>query len=206
VDHILTPIRSLFRKVWDKRLYHRGYFDMIDETASRSSMAMATAICNELRPARVVDYGCGSGSFLRAMRDRGCFVAGTEVSPPARSLCDKKGVPTIPIDLRAPPTPPFGQADLATSFEVAEHLPQESAHPFVGLLTRTAPVVVFSAATPGQGGQGHINEQPHGYWINHFRDQGFTFDEPVSQRLRTNWAENGVESWYARNVMVFRQS
>src|SRR5579862_3100091 len=54
--------------------------------------------------------------------------------------------------------------DLAMSFEVAEHLPPDAAKGFVDSLTRLAPLVLFSAAIPFQGGVGHINEQWPEYW------------------------------------------
>ena len=43
---------------------------------------------------------------------------------------------------------------------------------FVEFLTGLAPVVVFSAATPGQTGTGHINEQWPVYWQSAFHEHG----------------------------------
>jgi hypothetical protein len=54
------------------------------------------------------------------------------------------------------------------SLECAEHLPAHRAAPLVEWLTKSAPIVVFSAAIPGQGGKGHINEQPPDYWNDLF--------------------------------------
>ena len=47
--------------------------------------------------------------------------------------------------------------DVVQSLEVAEHLPSSRASEFIGTLTSHDPLVMFSAAVPGQGGEHHIN-------------------------------------------------
>jgi hypothetical protein len=47
--------------------------------------------------------------------------------------------------------------DLATSFEVAEHLDPERSEPLVQELCALSDTIAFSAAIPGQSGSGHIN-------------------------------------------------
>ena len=100
---------------------------------------------------------------------------------------------------------PVGQADLAISTEVAEHLPERCADRFVDLLVATGPVVVMTAATPGQGGTDHVNEQPNAYWIDKFEARGHLHDEACTQALRQTWRQRDVEDFYSRNVMVFRR-
>lgn len=201
---ILDCMRDSLARVRNTLLYNGRYFGMIDDAACRSAVGMAKSCYEAFRPRCVIDYGCGTGAFLAAMKSHGCFVAGTEVSPPARRLCDSKMIPTIPLNLTAPPwDPPFGPADLATSFEVAEHLPETAAEKLVQLLVRSAPIVVFSAATPGQGGQGHINEQPFDYWIRRFDSAGLPYSDSMTSRFRSEWCTGGVEWWYAKNVLIF---
>jgi hypothetical protein len=67
-------------------------------------------------------------------------------------------------------------------------------------------VIIFTAAPPGQGGTNHVNEQPPSYWISKFQERGFKYAEELSQRWRESWeAEDNVESWYQKNLMIFRQ-
>lgn len=80
----------------------------------------------------------------------------------------------------------------AICLEVAEHLPPESGPLLVAGLAK-ARRVLFSAATPGQPGIGHINCMPHEYWHQLFAQQGMTFKfigdkftEPVADFYRRN--------------------
>lgn len=196
---------NLLQSITDRILYRRGYFRMVDATSARSAPAMAKSIVDAFAPRRIVDYGCGTGSLLGCLRSLGVEARGTEFSAVARQSCRIRGLDVVGLDFRrAPSKPPFGEADVATSFEVAEHLPAFAGEVLVRLLASTAPMVVFSAATPGQGGQGHINEQPHSYWIEAFARHGMSWDARQSREFQVAWRESHVESWYCDNVMVFR--
>jgi hypothetical protein len=62
-----------------------------------------------------------------------------------------------------------------------------------------APVVLFSAAIPGQGGYGHVNEQWPGYWARMFDECGYG----VSDALRwAIWNDERVEPWYRQNLLL----
>ena len=92
--------------------------------------------------------------------------------------------------------------DLAISMEVAEHLKESSADTFIQTLCSSANVVLFSAAHPGQGGDGHINEQPLEYWIEKFRKQEFVYIQ-----IQQFFQDNGkIESWYRDNIALFARS
>jgi hypothetical protein len=52
---------------------------------------------------------------------------------------------------------------MVTSFEVAEHIPERLEDRYVDMLCLLGNLIVISAATPGQGGMDHVNEQPHAY-------------------------------------------
>ncbi len=47
-----------------------------------------------------------------------------------------------------------------------------------------AATVILTAATPGQGGAGHINEQHHQYWIDKAKEaHGLVFEEIAFKSL-----------------------
>src|SRR5262249_43904135 len=98
------------------------------------------------------------------------------------------------------PTAVERRFDLAVSLEVAEHLPDTSADAFVRLLTSLAPVVLFSAAVPCQGGTHHLNEQWPDYWAARFESCGYRTFVYLRDRI---WDSPDVECWYAQNILLF---
>jgi hypothetical protein len=121
-------------------------------------------------------------------------------------MCRSRGLDVRKFDLESEdPTAQLGAFDVAISMEVAEHLPSTCANVFVRLLTSLAPVVVFTAAPPGQGGVDHVNEQPPEYWIQLFELHGFQLNRDLSDRWRKRWEANRVVSFYHKNLMIFRR-
>jgi len=93
--------------------------------------------------------------------------------------------------------------ELAMCLEVAEHLPAESADILVETLTNLAPVVMFSAAHPGQGGQDHVNERWPAYWYRRFAQHGYG----VLDILRGPLSDDpGVLDCYRRNIVFYVES
>jgi hypothetical protein len=90
--------------------------------------------------------------------------------------------------------------DLAISLEVAEHLPPECADAFVRTLVGLAPVVLFSAAVPGQGGTLHLNEQWPSYWAGKFEMQGYRCLDVLRDEF---WGNDEVAWWYQQNMLLF---
>ena len=90
--------------------------------------------------------------------------------------------------------------DLAISLEVAEHIPESSAEQFVTTLVSLAPVVLFSAAIPGQGGASHVNEQWQNYWALLFRDKGYFTVDWLRPLI---WNNPKVAYYYSQNSLLF---
>lgn len=144
----------------------------------------------------VIDVGCGEGWFAAAFRELGCAVVGVDHPDPIPMGLDADE--WHGHDLREP-LPDLGRFDLAVCLEVAEHLPPERGESFVADLCALAPIVLFSAAIPGQGGTGHLNEQPPGYWTELFRSAGFACSGYLRWRI---WDDDQVENWYSQNLLV----
>ncbi|HEY8164287.1 MAG TPA: methyltransferase domain-containing protein [Gemmatimonadaceae bacterium] len=146
----------------------------------------------------VVDVGCGTGDWLRVTTELGIsdilgvdFHDGGELNIPADRYLSHDL--TKPLNLGR-------KFDLAMSLEVGEHLPPEAAKPFVELLTSLAPVVLYSAAIPGQGGTSHLNEQWPRYWAALFTDAGYT---PIDCIRRQFWENDRVVGYYAQNALLY---
>lgn len=187
--------------------YDSGYFAReVEGPAVRSAGRIANSILNEFKVTRVIDVGCGTGALLEALRDRSCEVFGLDYANAALKYCRARRLNVAKFDLERDIFNDKRTFDVAVSMEVAEHLPERAADRYVDLLTRLSPIVVFTAAPPGQGGTDHVNEQPPSYWINKFRQRGFEHVEELSQRWRETWKAAGdVKGWYYENLMIFRR-
>jgi SAM-dependent methyltransferase len=162
----------------------------------------------EFAPAtRVVDVGCGDGNLLSALRevDPVLELLGLEGSRSAVRRARQRQLRVEPCDLAARRSGWLEleafRPELAISLEVGEHIPPWRAGSFVKLLA-IAPQVVFSAATPLQGGVLHLNEQPAEYWIRRFEKQAMRLS-PANAEFRSAVAQLPIAPWYRDNVMLF---
>jgi hypothetical protein len=126
------------------------------------------------RPKSIIDIGCGAGPWLSVAGEEGIDeLVGVDVPAAADATHRYGGMRFVPSDISQPLPDVGGPFAMAMSIEVAEHLPATSADTFVETLTGLAPVVLFSAAYPGQHGIGHINVQWPSYWAERFAARGF---------------------------------
>ena len=65
--------------------------------------------------------------------------------------------------------------------------------------------MVFTVAQPGQGGKGHINEQPLNYWIEKFENVRFRQSIPETETLRAGFQEREMSYSFYKNGNVFRR-
>jgi cyclopropane fatty-acyl-phospholipid synthase-like methyltransferase len=191
-----------------QHVYTRAYYeDDVDGPALQASTSISRSVCRDLMPTRVVDVGSGSGALLTAFASRGVSTMGLEYSEAGRAISTSRNVETHAFDVRFDsPAGEWGKFDVACCTEVAEHIPAEFADRLVKVLVTLAKTVVFTAATPGQGGVDHVNEQPHSYWIEKFLSHGYSVDQTLRERWSAEWKDAGVAYWYWKNVIVFTKT
>ncbi|HEV3234434.1 MAG TPA: methyltransferase domain-containing protein, partial [Candidatus Dormibacteraeota bacterium] len=149
-------------------------FELLEEAAETSAGEVLPMVFELVRPISVVDVGCWTGGWLAVARKLGVSdFLGVDAPMTDRSKLKIPEANFFPWDLNQP-LRLERNFDLAISLEVAEHLGEHRSQAFVESLTSLAPVVLFSAAIPGQGGTGHVNEQWPAYWINRFEARGWT--------------------------------
>ena len=149
-----------------------------------------------------VDIGCGVGTWLHVVQQQGVAeIQGVDgpwvdtqfLEIPRECFRSCNFQDGIVIDLGR-------RYDLAISLEVAEHIDPAWAEDFVRLLTRLSDIVLFSAAVPGQGGLGHVNEQWPSYWVDLFAAQGYQCKDVLRSRI---WSDGAIPWWYRQNIMLF---
>ncbi len=168
--------------------------------SEQSAQHVVPMLIDYLHPESVVDVGCGVGTWLKVFKDCGVSqILGVDGAWVERNNLRIPAECFVEMDLAKPFQLPRS-FDVALSLEVAEHLPAAAASDFVHSLTTFAPVVVFSAAIPRQGGVNHLNEQWPDYWAGLFQKEGYQVIDCIRPRI---WDNSQVQYWYAQNVLLF---
>jgi SAM-dependent methyltransferase len=180
--------------------YTKDYYAAIRNGSLRSAEIIVPLVLKLLPVKSVVDIGCAEGAWLAVFCKLGVNdVLGVDAEHIGDAVLQIPKDRFQAIDLSNPFT--LGQTfDLAISLEVAEHLPGQSAAGFVESLTRLAPVVLFSAAIPFQGGNQHVNEQWPDKWAELFKKHDYL---PIDFIRKQIWQNEAVEFWYVQNILLF---
>ena len=182
-------------------LYQQEYFmEGIFETDYAS---IANIISKTYNPRTIVEFGCGPGHLTRELSKLNINVTAMDgFSHPDFSNFENITFSKVDLnDARALSDFLNGRKfDLAICTEVAEHLENSSSDHLVESLTHSAPVVIFSAAVPGQLGHGHINCQTRGFWHALFTSQNFHLADSIRKHLRNN---ESMALWYKLNLLDY---
>jgi SAM-dependent methyltransferase len=181
-------------------VYNKDFYEDQQDGSLLSAREVWPVVFKYIQPASVIDIGCGVGTWLKALGERGLTdylgVDGDYVQP--EKLLIEKG------KFAAHDLTRFYQAsrkyDLAISLEVGEHLPEDKADELVKTLTQASDIVLFSAALPGQTGTYHINEQWPEYWAAKFSTQGYTAVDFIRKEI---WTNTRIPIWYRQNMIMY---
>ncbi|MDQ3761804.1 MAG: class I SAM-dependent methyltransferase [Actinomycetota bacterium] len=185
--------------------YTSDFYSDIEAGCVRSAEVVVPLVHVAVEPESVIDVGCGTGAWAAAFARHGARVAhGVDGSwvPRERLLIPPGDFYVADIAGTDPLAGLTHRAhyDLAVCLEVAEHLRCDQAATLIGNLVALAPVVLFSAAIPGQGGVGHINEQ----WLDHWQALFDQHDYQLFDIVRAVlWDDERVEAWYIQNIVLF---
>ena len=183
----------------DQGKYYNPKFYRELASAQESAREVLPLVFEVVKPASVIDIGCGTGNWLAIAHELGVSeILGVD-GPWVSGQLAIPGEKFLQHDL-ATPLKRDRRFDLALSLEVAEHLPASAARIFVQSLCNAADVVIFSAAIPGQGGRRHVNEQWPAYWAKLFAEFGYQCYDFLRPRI---WNNPRVTWHYAQNSLVF---
>ena len=171
-------------------------YERIRDGAQRSAAIIVPFLHRVLEPDTVIDVGCGEGWFAREFAKQGCKVVGADEGVEE----DGAVIDGVTFIKRTLPTGFTFTYDLAVCLEVAEHLPEKDAAALVRSLCEAAPLVLFSAAIPNQGGHGHINEQWPSYWRKLFSANGRACADWPRWDF---WRDDRIDPWYRQNIVLF---
>jgi len=195
-----------FLKAVGVNIYDGAFFKEHEE-AEMAYADLASIIHSLFRPDSVCDFGCGNAFIIHHLKQQGVTVKGVD--------CSSEALPHIPPAVRndvtigsVTQTLSLGRFDLVLSTEVAEHIPRNKSATFVmNLATHALRGVIFTAAAPGQWGDGHINCQPKSYWQELFYRHGWSPNESLTaqfvESIRCNPRIDTFLPWIRRNLIVF---
>ena len=201
IDCVLKWRIPLLSSQLSAKLYDEAYYAEGNEWKVASCKKVAEVLNEFLGFYSVFDIGCGVGLYIEQLHRLGKEVLGCDASAAAigmapMSISVFQADATRPIKLNR-------RFDLVLCFEVAEHIQGRYSSQLVRNCVQQGDVVCFTAAPQGQGGIGHINEQPYHFWIDLFRRQGLRYEDALSEQIRTRMKAEQVVSWIAENLMVF---
>jgi SAM-dependent methyltransferase len=184
------------------RAYNAKFYRELEQTRS-SAREILPVVLQLLKPASIIDIGCGTGHWLAAAAELGITdFLGVDGEWALKAKVEIPRDNFLVHDLSAP-LKLDRKFDLAIALEVAEHLPEDQAREFVSTLCKLGDKVLFSAAIPGQGGRHHVNEQWPACWAALFAEFGFACYDVLRAKI---WNNPRVLWYYAQNCMIFARA
>lgn len=186
-----------------ERKYDKGFYDVQMDWSLQSAQIVIPFILEKLKSVNIrscVDFGCGVGAWLFAVRDhiKAVDVLGLDFGEPAKEQLKINPGEYRKTDL-SEPVILDKKYDLCISLEVAEHIDPAKADVFIDNLTKASDIILFSAALPGQGGTGHVNEQRLSYWVEKFAQRGFELYDIIRPHF---WYNEVVKAHYRQNMVM----
>jgi SAM-dependent methyltransferase len=179
-------------------IHQHGYWLDGADLPHRHDEGLEPALVEFCRGLSVVDFGCGLGTYVAAMRLAGIDARGYDGNPHTAELTGGScGV----LDLTERHW--LGRAfDVVVCLEVLEHIPGAMESLALDNLDRhCGRWLVLSWAAPDQGGHGHVNERPADYVAEAMLGRGFEREKKHRDRLRAA----AFRGWHRRNLTVWRR-
>ncbi len=185
--------------------YNKKFYNSVGTRALISSEIVFSEMKKWYFPLSITDFGAGPGvwsssaakSFPKA-RVLAIDYSGATIFQDEFKEHKPSNLNTLLIDFETTPVDNLDEIDLGICLEVLEHLQPETANDLFSVMCEKSQVILFSAAVPGQGGTGHINERPKEYWVQRFRDRDFLIFDVFKEDLTSP----AVPSYYRNNIFL----
>lgn len=186
----------------DRQTVEGFFYEERDQMTRIAAKSILTCVRGEVcQFDSVLDVGCGVGTWLSVASELGASVCegieGPWVRTGSHLVVDSDTITVANLESEWSLARKY---DLGICLEVAEHLSTEAGDRLVETLANHCDAVLFSAAIPGQGGNGHINEQWPRYWQERFR----RYNREAIDLVRPLFFEDEeIPWWYRQNTVVF---
>jgi glycosyltransferase involved in cell wall biosynthesis/SAM-dependent methyltransferase len=200
-DKIFRTINNLHRKGW----YQLRESDIINYTHLQYeelpfAKRLAEWITDNLAPEKVLDIGCGPGTYVDCFQELGTNTTGydsdTRVDGSPHLICKSL------FDLE-------DTGDVVLCMEVAEHIDGANNQQIVEVMANALEpggILIWTAAKPGQGGVGHINCQTKDYWAELFALQPLERCPDIEKKLIDAMQAGYHMGWFVQNLLVYQKA
>ena len=186
--------------------YTHNFYESVSVRADLASRAILSIFGELFEVASIKDIGCGNGTWLRESLNHNLIKTRIGYDLPSAiassNLFNNESINFRETDLELE-TSNFEFTELTLCLEVAEHLTSDSAEQVVEKICESTKYVIFSAATPGQGGFNHINEREFKYWISLFNSHGYAAFDIFREKIQS---QKSIPTFYRNNVFLFIKS
>lgn len=162
-----------------------------EETPMANSLAKW--IKSALNPKYAIDIGCGPGHFVDSLRNEGIVACGYDIVP---------GNNVVTLDITKDSVEP---CELVICLEVLEHISPEQTDVALNHLADSVKpngMLIFSAAAPNQGGEGHINCRPKAVWQQKLSARGLKMLETITDSCVKHVSNGHHLGWFPQNAFV----
>ena len=173
-------------------------YDEIESEEKPFANRLATWIKENINPKKVVDIGCGPGTYVYSLRDNGINAYGYDIDDRVDGKDYLKKLSLFEIN---------DKSDVVICLEVAEHIETSLSDSIVDSIIRNVNddgIIIWTAAIPEQGGVGHINCQKKEYWEDKFISRGFHRDCAIESKLLEYIRSGPYMGWFSQNLMIFK--
>lgn len=184
-----------------KHNYSEIFFDYIETGSVNSAKIIVPIIYQHIQFETLIDVGCGRGAWLSVfdtIGDVACFGMDGDYVASEQLMINPDNFITADLNEHLPIIQK--KYDVALSLEVAEHLQPQRSQSFITDLCNLSDIVIFSAATVGQGGENHINERPLEDWRTMFASQGYHVFDFIRPLIKDS---KDVKPWYKYNILIY---
>lgn len=179
-------------------------YKRLTEEEAPQALRLARWINRRFAPRSIIDLGCATGIYLAPFVSyRPLRLLGADYSQEAVNAARDR-LPKVPVyqaDLTKPAVLGAERFDIGLCIEVAEHMPVGSEDALLDNVTTYCRTVIFSAAQPGQGGDGHINCRPREYWVDKLWKHRLFFDRAETDDMQ-KYMFSGYHMGWFRNAFV----
>ena len=187
--------------------YSADFYNSVTSRAGIASEVVANIALEAFQPKSVIDIGAGDGIWSATIARLGSPELITAVDLPGSTFRVLKNlsadVEYVTLNFENEMLPNRSIYDLAICVEVIEHISSNRALLLLDWISENCRTIIFSGATPGQGGTHHINEQSQSYWLSVMMLRGFIPIDNIRPRLSD---DKRVPKYYQNNIFFFINS